>query len=199
MPHRDASTLPKIWEAIRTGVIDTVSSDSIYRAMSLDTIEKWENEHGPIAEVGAKYPHPIFTGAGEIARDAMAGRTEAMLYMMLSEGVNKGRISLERLVEVCSENPARKFGLFPRKGIIAVDSDADFVVVDLEKSMKLKRDHVFNSNGWSIWEGWQIKGWPVMTILRGHVMMEWPEGESKRRVVENPIGKYLVRRLAREA
>lgn len=199
VPHRDPATLPKIWDAIKNGVIDTISSDSIYRAMSLETIEKWEKEHGPIAEVGAKYPHPIFAGAGEISRDAMAGRTEGLLYIMLSEGVNKGRISLERLVQVCCENPARKFGIFPKKGLIAVGSDADFTVVDLEKNMKLTRDHVFNSNGWSIWEGRQIKGWPVMTILRGNVMMDWPDGEAKRRIVGKPIGRYLARRLGDQA
>ena len=128
----------------------------------------------------------------------MAGRTEGLLLIMLSEGVNKGRLSLERLVEVCCENPAKRYGLYPKKGVIAVGSDADFVVVDLERSMKLKRDHVFNSNGWSIWEGREIKGWPVMTILRGHVMMEWPEGEPKRKVVGGPIGQYLVRQAGSE-
>jgi len=198
VPHRPRETFPKIWEAVRTGIIDTISSDSIYRAMSLATIEEWEAKNGPIAEVGAKYPHPIFAGAGEISRDAMAGRTEGMLYVLLSEGVNKGRISLERLVEVCCENPARKFGLYPKKGVIAVGADADFVIVDLNKTMKLTRDQIFNSNGWSIWEGWEIKGWPVMTILRGNIMMEWPDGEPKRRVVGKPIGRYLARKSGHE-
>ena len=144
--------------------------------------------------MGARYPYDIFKGPGEIGRDSMAGRAESMLPVMLSEGVNKGRISLARLVEVCCENPARIFGLYPRKGVIAVGSDADFTVVDLNKNLKLTRDHVFNSNGWSIWEGWQMKGWPVMTLLRGNIMMEWPEGEPKRRVVGEPIGKYLARK-----
>lgn len=195
VPLRSAQTFSAMWEAIKTGIIDGISSDNIFRAMSLETVEKWEKEHGPIAEVGAKYPYDIFKGPGEIGRDSMAGRAESMLPLMLGEGVNKGRISLERLVEVCCENPARKFGLYPKKGAIAIGSDADLVLVDLNKRLKLTRDQVFNSNGWSIWEGWDIKGWPVMTILRGNIMMEWPEKEPKRRVVGEPIGKYLARTL----
>ena len=194
VPLRSSETFSAIWEAIKTGVINSISSDNIFRAMSLETIEKSEKEHGPIAEVGARYPYDIFKGPGEIGRDSMAGRAESMLPVMLSEGVNKGRISLARLVEVCCENPARIFGLYPRKGVIAVGSDADFTVVDLNKNLKLTRDHVFNSNGWSIWEGWQMKGWPVMTLLRGNIMMEWPEGEPKRRAVGEAIGKYLARK-----
>ena len=128
----------------------------------------------------------------------MAGRAESLLPIMLSEGVNKGRISLERLVEVCCENPARQFGLYPKKGVIALGADADFAIVDLNKTLKLTRDHVFNSNGWSLWEGWEMKGWPVMTILRGNIMMEWPEGEPKRKVVGQPIGKYLARKPGHE-
>ena len=198
VPHRAEETFPILWEAIRTGIIDTISSDNIFRAMSLATVEEIEKQFGTIEKVGPKYPYDIFTGPSAIRRDIMAGRTEGLLLIMLSEGVNKGRLSLERLVEVCCENPAKRYGLYPKKGVIAVGSDADFVVVDLERSMKLKRDHVFNSNGWSIWEGREIKGWPVMTILRGHVMMEWPEGEPKRKVVGGPIGHYLVRQAGSE-
>lgn len=194
VPLRSSENFAAIWEAIRTGVIDAISSDNIFRAMSLETIQEWEKKNGSIAEVGARYPYDIFKGPGEIGRDSMAGRAESLLPLMLSEGVNKGRISLERLVEVCCENPARIFGLYPKKGVIALGSDGDFAVVDLNKNLKLTREHVFNSNGWSIWEGWQIKGWPVMTILRGNIMMEWKEGEPKRRVGGGPIGQYLARK-----
>ena len=198
VPHRAEETFPILWEAIRTGIIDTISSDNIFRAMSLATVEEIEKQFGTIEKVGPKYPYDIFTGPSAIRRDIMAGRTEGLLLIMLSEGVNKGRLSLERLVEVCCENPAKRYGLYPKKGVIAVGSDADFVIVDLAKTLKLSRDHVFNSNGWSIWEGREIKGWPVMTILRGHVMMEWPEGEPKRKVVGDPIGQYLVRQAGSE-
>ena len=74
---------------------------------------------------------------------------------MLSEGVNKGRITLERLVELYCENPAKKIGLFPKKGAIAVGSDADFAIVDLNRTKKLTRDMVFSNIGWSIYEGWE--------------------------------------------
>ena len=115
---------------------------------------------------------------------------------MLSEGVNKGRITLQRLVEVCSYNPARILGLHPQKGLLALGSDADLLVVDLEKKCKVTNDMIYCGAGWSIYEGWEIKGWPVMTILRGQVMMEWPDGAPRPKIVREPIGRYIPRKLA---
>lgn len=200
VPHRDRSTFPRIWQAIRDGEIDTVSSDNIFGAMRLAIIEEWEQEHGPIAEGGPRYPFDdIFEGAGEKGSDAMAGRLEGLLPMMLSEGVNKGNITLERAVEVLCENPAKAFGLYPRKGVIAPGADADIVIVDLERTLRLTRDHVLNSSGWSLFEGRDITGWPVMTILRGVVQMEWPDDASHRRIVGTPDGRYLKRSLSSAA
>ena len=201
VPFRPAETWPLMWEALRDGVIDTVSSDCVYRAMPLEMIEDIEKKTGPISEVGIRYPYDIFEGpskssiGGVKTRDGISGRQEALLPLMLSEGVNKGRLSMERLVQVMSENSARIFGIYPKKGIIAVGSDADIVLVDLEKTKKLSRDQIFGINGWSLWEGWEVKGWPVMTILRGDVLMEWPDGEPRPRIIGNPGGKYLPRKV----
>jgi dihydroorotase-like cyclic amidohydrolase len=103
---------------------------------------------------------------------------------------------LERLVEVSSENPARIFGLYPRKGAIAVGSDADLVVVDIGKTKTVSRDMVLSCGLWSVWEGWEFKGWPVMTILRGNVAMEWKEGEARPQIVGQPLGQHLPRKAA---
>jgi dihydroorotase-like cyclic amidohydrolase len=118
---------------------------------------------------------------------------------MLTEGVHKNRISLEKLVEVCCENPARIFGIYPKKGTISVGSDADFVVVDLQRAMKVHRDMIYSSAGWSIWEGQELKGWPVMTILRGQVIMEWPEGSPRAKILgEKSLGRYIPRKLGHQ-
>ncbi len=204
VPLRSADTFPQMWEALRTGIIDSVSSDHVYRTMPLEKIEEIEEINGPIEKVGIRYPYDIFAGPsqsslkGVSSRDGLSGKVESLLPIMLSEGVNKGRISLERLVEVCCENPARQFGLYPRKGAIAIGADADFVIVDLDKTKRLTRDQLFSRNGWSFWEGWDIKGWPVMTILRGKIMMEWQQGEPRPRVIEEPIGRYIPRKLGHE-
>ena len=126
-------------------------------------------------------------------------RVEAYLPVMLTEGLHKGKISLEKLVEVCCENPARIFGLYPKKGVIGIGSDADLVIVDLERTAQVKRDMIYSSAGWSIWEGKDLKGWPVMTILRGKVIMEWPEGAPRARIaMEGPQGRYLPRKPGQE-
>ena len=114
-----------------------------------------------------------------------------ILPVMLSEGVNKGRITIERLVKICSENTAKAFGLYPKKGVIAPGADADFAIVDLNRTKKVTRDMIFSKWGWSSWEGWELKGWPIMTILRGNVIMEWPEGEPNRKIVDKRIGEYI--------
>src|SRR5207245_8882840 len=79
-----------------------------------------------------------------------SSRVEAMLPVMLSEGVNKGRITLPRCVEFCCENPAKAFGLFPKKGVLRVGADADIVLVDLKKTQTLKKDMILTSPEWAV-------------------------------------------------
>jgi dihydropyrimidinase/dihydroorotase len=121
-------------------------------------------------------------------------RVEMILPLMLHEGINKGRISLEKLVEVMCENPARIFGIYPRKGTLQVGSDGDVVIVDLKRRVTVKNEMIHSRPAWTIIEGWEIIGWPVMTIRRGEVLMEWPEGEPKSRIVATSKGQYLARR-----
>ncbi len=177
-PLRSKEERDVCWEALNTGGIDTIGSDHVGWGRTVEQIE----------ETGLEYKKDIWT-----AWEGFGSRVEGLLPMLLSEGVNKGRITMERLVELTAENPARIFGIYPKKGAIAVGSDADLVVVDLDKQKKLTRDMVFSRQGWSLWEGWDIKGWPVMTILRGNIMMEWPEGEPRAKVLGEPVGQYMPR------
>ena len=179
VPLRSAETIEKMWHALRDGLVDAVGSDHVNYGKSREEMEV----KGDVWQTQSGFP----------------SRVEALLPIMLSEGVNKGRITLQRLVEVCCANPAKIFGLYPQKGALTLGSDADLVVVDLEKQCRFSNDMVFCGAGWSIYDGWEIKGWPVMTILRGQVMMEWPEGERRAKIVGKPIGRYIPRKLASAA
>jgi len=92
--------------------------------------------------------------------------------VMLSEGVNKGRITLEKLVEISSYNCAKHFNLLPRKGLIDVGYDADIVMVDLDKEYQLNIDDLHSLSDFSPYDGWRIKGAPVLTMVRGKIVVE---------------------------
>jgi dihydroorotase len=86
--------------------------------------------------------------------------------------VNEGGISLERVVEICSSAPAKLLDLYPRKGAIQVGSDADLVIVDLEREQVIRAAESYYKCGWTNLEGRTVKGVPVMTVLRGRIIAE---------------------------
>jgi dihydropyrimidinase len=97
---------------------------------------------------------------------------ETMLPVLLFEGVNKKRLSIERVAEVSSTNTAKAFGLYPKKGTIAVGSDADLVIVDMNKKVKVGPEILRGTANFTLYDGATFTGWPTMTILRGNVTME---------------------------
>lgn len=99
---------------------------------------------------------------------------QEFLPLMLNE-VNKGNLTLERLVYLTTESPARIFGQYPKKGAIAVGSDADFTVVDMEREKVLTDKDEISKSGWTAFDGIKVKGVPTHTIVRGKVIYE--EGE----------------------
>ncbi|MBI4319393.1 MAG: amidohydrolase family protein [Chloroflexi bacterium] len=174
VPLRDRETMDKLWAAVRDGTVDCSGTDHVMVPKSREEMEV----KGDVWATISGFP----------------SRVEGYLPVMLSQGVNKGRISLERMVQLCCENPARIFGLYPKKGVITPGADADLVIVDLDLGREVKREMIHSAAGWSIYEGWEMKGWPVMVILRGKVVMEWPADAPKARMVGEPIGRYLPRR-----
>ena len=88
-----------------------------------------------------------------------------------TEGVGKRGMSLERFADITATNAAKIFGLYPRKGVIAPGSDADFALIDPAIRKTLAKDD-FHVTDYSPWEGWQVTGWPVVTILRGRVIAD---------------------------
>jgi dihydropyrimidinase len=177
VPLRDRSTHETLWHALASGAIDCIGSDHVAHTRSRESME---------------------TGNVWTTISGFPSRVEGMLPMMLSEGVNKGRISVERLAQVASENPARIFGLYPRKGAIVPGADADLIVVDLKRRATITKQLLHTITPWSIYEGWDVTGWPVMTLVRGNVVMEWPEGEARAKVTEASVGQYIKRALAQQ-
>jgi dihydropyrimidinase/dihydroorotase len=98
---------------------------------------------------------------------------EYLLPALMTFGVRPGRLTMEDVARICSENPARQFGLYPRKGVLAVGSDADFVVVDPNKKATVDHDyHEGWIKDWSIYDGWEFQGMPETTVIRGEVVVD---------------------------
>ena len=160
-PLREAHNNDKLWQYLADGTLDTVGSDNCanVRADKAGTI--WDAACG-------------FHGTG------------TMLPVLLSEGYHKGKISLERIAEVTSYNVARIFNM-PEKGKLQPGTDADLVIVDLDKEKVVNAADLKSYSDFSVFEGWNLKGWPVMTLVRGSIVAK--DGE----IVGEPHGQYLKR------
>lgn len=107
---------------------------------------------------------------------------------VLLRGVRDGKITINQLVRVNSTNPAKVFGLFPRKGIIAPGSDADVVLVDMERKKKVRLQDLHSDTDYSIWDNVEFTGYPVMTISKGKVVCEMDEF-----IGERGAGEFIPR------
>jgi dihydropyrimidinase len=97
---------------------------------------------------------------------------ESLVGMLYSEGVKQGRISMNRFVSVISTNPAKLFGMWPRKGTITVGADADLTIIDPERHMRIESERMQSRSDFDPYEGHEAVGWPVKTILRGRVVVD---------------------------
>ena len=162
-PLRGEEDVEALWAGLADGSIDTVGSDHVAFTKEQKMVSIWESPSG-------------FPGTG------------TMLPVLLSEGVNKRGLSLERVAEVTSYNAAKIFNLYPRKGTIQVGSDADFTVIDLDVERTVRGSEMGSYSDISLYEGRTLKGWPVITIVRGEVVMQ--DGKI---VGEKGHGRYLSR------
>lgn len=101
---------------------------------------------------------------------------DTMIPILISEGLNKGRLSLSRFVEVTSRNAAIHFGLYPKKGAMEIGSDADFTIIDLEKEGVIDQEKTYSMAKYNPLHDIKLKGMPVMTIVRGQVVYEDGKG-----------------------
>jgi dihydropyrimidinase len=158
-PDRDA-----LWSGLRQGNISIVASDHAPHPQELKK-PGWDNIF--VAPDGSSVP---FGSPG----------VETLAPLMYSEGVVKRGLPIWWLARVMSENPARIFGLYPRKGVIQVGSDADLFILDPGEDRVISaKDHHSNA-GYTLFEGWQITGRPWMTLLRGQVLLNQGKLEQQR-------------------
>lgn len=168
-PLRGEEDRARLWQALAAGEIDVVASDHV----------------GFTAD--QKYiPGDTF----ETVPKGVAN-VESLMPMLYSEGVHSGRISLERLVQVIATNPARLFGLYPRKGKIAVGSDADLCILDPNERRVLSGADLHSAADLELFEGWEVTGWPAYTISRGEVIYE------RGTIVGRPGRGFFVRGVPR--
>jgi dihydropyrimidinase/allantoinase len=138
--------------------------DNLWKALDDGTIDCIATDHSPFPR--EQKETDIWNAAGGIPAFQTA------LPLLLTE-VNNGRIDLKKLVKVTSENVAKIFGIFPRKGTIQVGSDADFVIVDMKKEEKIEEKKLYTRGAQAVpYLNWTVKGMPTHTIVRGIVVME---------------------------
>ena len=156
----------------------------LWRALATDVLSVVSSDHCPFTWQGQKT-----LGIDDFSRIPNgAPGIENRLHMLHHFGVRAGRISLRRLVQLTSTNPARFFGLYPRKGTIAVGSDADIVVFDPEKRMTLAAATHHSRVDYNLFEGTDVVGAPEVVLVRGQVIVE---GE---RLVGRPGDGRFVKR-----
>ena len=115
------------------------------------------------------------------------------LPLLFSEGVQKGRITLQQFVALTSTNHAKLYGLYPRKGTIAVGSDADFAIWDADKDVTVDLEGLHDNVGYTPYEGRQIKGWPITVVSRGRVVVE--DGKLQCRARLRPVPALRLARF----
>jgi len=164
-PFRSKDDVDAMWEGLSDGSIDVVASDHVPRKKATKERPLWLASQG-------------FPG------------TATILPVLLSEGYHKGRLSLSRIADVLTRRPASIFNLDPIKGSLDVGMDADLTLVDLNKVRTVDAAELGSYSDYSLYDGWELKGWPVRTIVRGQVVMQ--DGS----IVGQPgYGRYLPRKL----
>jgi dihydropyrimidinase len=166
-PPRDKANQEVLWNAVRTDTLSAISTDHCAFL--------WDGQKTIGKDDFSKIPNG---GPG----------LENRLQMIHEFGVRGSRISLNRMVELLSTNPAKLFGLYPRKGTIAVGSDADIVVFDPEKRVKISAATPHSKSDYNLYEGPEVTGSPEVVLLRGNVLVEGDE------LVASPgFGQFVAR------
>lgn len=148
-PIRSEEDRLALWAALRDGALSVVASDHA---------PKPKDVHGDFLAQGFGSP-----------------QIETLLPMTYQGGVNEGHIGVVRLAQVLSENPARIFGLYPRKGAIAPGSDADLVVFDPNREFTIRAENQHSNVGYTLYEGRTVLGWPELSFQRGKPVLQGGE------------------------
>jgi dihydropyrimidinase len=170
-PPRDEESQEACWEGLEQGVFSVFSSDHCPF--------RYDDPHGKLAPRGRTSFRWVPNGIPGVA---------TRLPILFSEGVVKGRIDINRFVALTSTNHAKTYGLYPRKGTIAVGADADIAIWDPERKVRITHGLLQDGSDYTPYEGREVTGWPVLTMVRGRVVAR--EGEI---VGDKGHGAYLPR------
>ncbi len=154
-PPRDEASQKACWNGLETGVFQVFSSDHCPF--------RYDDPAGKLVPKGRTSFRWVPNGIPGV---------ETRLPILFSEGVVQGRISLNQFVALSSTNHARMYGLHPRKGTIAVGSDADIAIWDPTRTARIEARNLHQGADYTPYEGREITGWPVTTIVRGHIVVE---------------------------
>lgn len=166
-PLKDASDINALWEHVSKKEIDSFGTDNVSMNREIKGAEKGLLESLP--------GYPIL---------------QTHLPAILTNGYHGRGIDLETILTNATVNPAKIFGIYPQKGTIAVGSDADLVILDLDKERVVKSDELFSYGDFSLYEGKTLKGWPNVVIKNGEVA--YKDGKI---LVEPGCGRYIRRNL----
>ena len=167
-PLRDKVNQEPLWRAVREGDIQVIATD-----------------HCPFLFEKEK----LLMGKDDFTKCPNgAPGVETRMPVIFSEGVMKGRISINKFVEVTSTNPAKIYGMYPQKGTIAVGSDADIVIIDKNKEVTITKSMLHENVDYTPYEGIKVKGYPVLTIVRGKVAVR-----NNKFIGEEGYGKFINR------
>jgi len=148
-PIRTENDNTAVWNALSQNFIDTIGTDHVANQLKLklDGDDVW----GALAG---------FPGIGTV------------IPILLNDGVNQNKITLEQFVKFTSQNAAQIFGMYPQKGTLEKNSDADITMIDLKKEKKVTSDLFGGFSDYIVYEGRNLKGWPVKTIVRGEIVAD---------------------------
>lgn len=154
-PLRTKRDNEELWEGLQNGSVDFIGTD--HAPYEIETEKEAEG-------VNIWTAFPGIPGV------------ETMVPILVSEGYNKGRLTLSRLVEVLSTNAAKQYGLYPKKGAMHIGSDADFTIIDLDREWTIDQKKTYSMAKYNPLHGLKLKGKPVKTVVRGTLVYDDKEG-----------------------
>lgn len=169
-PPRDEASQEFLWRSLKSGVLQLISSD-----------------HAPYRfDASGKIPDGDNTSFKQIANGVPG--LEVRMPLLFSEGVLKGRISVNQFVALTSTNHARMYGLYPQKGTIAPGADADIAIWDSEREVTIAANGLHDAVGYTPYEGRNVTGWPDTVLSRGRIVVA-----NERLHVERGSGRFIAR------
>ncbi|MEA4961844.1 allantoinase AllB [Lutispora sp.] len=167
-PLRTVKDNEMLWEGVTDGSVDFIATDHAPYEISTEKCAEGMN-------IWNSFP-------------GIPG-VETMVPVIVSEGYNKGKISLSRMVEILCKNPAIHYGLYPKKGSMEIGSDADFTIIDLDKEWTIEQEKMYTMAKYTPLHGMTLKGKPVKTIVRGSLVYE----DGKGIIAKPGYGRFVKR------